>query len=131
MQDAAASTRSAADRTREADLRAAEQVVDSLRGLAGDLGAMGRRLFSAFEARSPANPTPRPMEAQPQPEEAIVQRRGALETHDNQPQLQQPPSEPVVCSTEYAAPFIVDSGSDHSWQAASAEPKPNTDEGPR
>ncbi|PGH18652.1 hypothetical protein AJ80_04399 [Polytolypa hystricis UAMH7299] len=52
VQDAAVSTRTAADRVREAELRDAGQAVDNLQNLATDLGEMGRTLFSTFQARA-------------------------------------------------------------------------------
>ncbi|PGH02911.1 hypothetical protein GX51_04367 [Blastomyces parvus] len=50
MQAAATSSRAAANRSREADLLATDQIVNSLRTLAGDIGEMGRTLFSTFDA---------------------------------------------------------------------------------
>lgn len=49
VQDAAASTRATAEKTREAEILASAQA-EGLRGLATDLGNMGKTLFSAFEA---------------------------------------------------------------------------------
>ncbi|KLJ08499.1 hypothetical protein EMPG_16042 [Blastomyces silverae] len=54
MQAAATSSRTAADRSREADMLATDQIVNSLHTLAGDIGEMGRTLFAAFDA-TPTN----------------------------------------------------------------------------
>ncbi|PGH36073.1 hypothetical protein GX50_01085 [[Emmonsia] crescens] len=52
MQATATSSRATADRSREADLLATDQIVNGLRTLAGDIGEMGRTLFAAFDAPS-------------------------------------------------------------------------------
>ncbi|OJD26019.1 hypothetical protein ACJ73_02601 [Blastomyces percursus] len=54
MQAAATSSRATADRSREADLLATDQIVNGLHTLAGEIGEMGRTLFAAFET-TPAN----------------------------------------------------------------------------
>ncbi|KAL1967575.1 hypothetical protein VTN77DRAFT_3090 [Rasamsonia byssochlamydoides] len=50
VQDASVATGHAADMVRQAELRSAEQVVDGLGKMVGELGQMGRTLFAAFEA---------------------------------------------------------------------------------
>ncbi|ODH48428.1 hypothetical protein GX48_05405 [Paracoccidioides brasiliensis] len=52
MQDTVASSRVTADRLVEADVLAAEQIVNGLRSLASDIGEMGRNLFATFETMS-------------------------------------------------------------------------------
>ncbi|OJD16664.1 hypothetical protein AJ78_03174 [Emergomyces pasteurianus Ep9510] len=49
IQATATSSRAAADRSREVDLLATDQIVNGLRTLAGDIRDMGRTLFAAFD----------------------------------------------------------------------------------
>lgn len=55
MQEASDTSRAAAHRTREADLTIVDNVFEGLKGLVGEIGNVGKTLFSAFDAELTTN----------------------------------------------------------------------------
>lgn len=127
VHDASIATGHAADRVRQAELRSAEQVVDGLGKMVGEVGQIGRTLFAAFEAefgrRSSSTQTETPNQATTSTSQE-EQRQGAPIDEKKEPAADATSSATAGCAT--TAHSDVDSGTGTSSKLASPDPSKQT-----
>lgn len=127
VQDASVATSHAADRVRQAELRSAEQVVDGLGKMVGEVGQIGRALFAAFEAefgrRSSSTQTGTPAQATTSTSQE-EQLQGAPVDEKKEPAADATSSATAGCAT--TAHSVVDSGTGTSSMSESLDPSKQT-----